>query len=184
MKRRKPLSPTLKPLRPIRVEGDVAYVPLTRGYEAVIDATDVPLVQDCNWVVTSPTRSTVYAWAFFVDAEGVKSSLRMHRLFLSPEDSEVIDHIDGNGLNNRRNNIRICSVTENNWNTKVSRANRSGYAGVHWDRRKGKWRASIGFKGKDIHLGRFKDPMKAHEAYLRALAEYRGSFSPLLRPED
>jgi hypothetical protein len=88
-----------------------------------------------------------------------------------------IDHRDGNILNNRIDNLREASSSQNRANSRISVKNTSGYKGVSWDVSKGKWSARIGVAGKQIHLGRYHCPEKAHAAYCTAAERYFGEFA-------
>lgn len=163
-------------LRPIRVEGPFAYVSLTRGYEAVIDALDVPKIEGRNWsALVSPKRKAVYAAR--VDTHNYKQSMvLMHRVIAGVSDDMHVDHIDGDGLNNRRANLRECTQAENNLNQGRRSDNKSGFKGVFFDNRSGKWRAEIRRGGTTTYLGFFESPAEGHEAYLAAAEELHGEF--------
>lgn len=79
----------------------------------------------------------------------------------------VIDHIDGNTLNNRLTNLRTCTTADNSRNVKISETNKSGCTGVCWTERKQRWRAYITVGAKQIALGthrRFDDAVRARKA--------------------
>jgi hypothetical protein len=88
-----------------------------------------------------------------------------------------IDHRDGDGSNNRWNNLRRATRSQNNANRRRPRHNTSGYKGACFCPESGKWRAMIGRNGKTINLGRFKTPQEAHEAYLKAARKLFGKFA-------
>lgn len=169
-------------IRPIRVEGNVAYVQLTRGYEAIIDAEDVPLVEGWNWYAHVQRRAdgkirAVYAVRDsrgYVDAK--QKEVRLHRIIMSAPDDLAVDHIDCNGLNNRRANLRLATRAENNKNSRMRSDNASGFKGVHWNATYGKWNAQIRVNGKRLSLGYFTDIEDASGAYAKASAELHGDF--------
>ena len=100
-----------------------------------------------------------------------------HRLaFLLCHDylPEYIDHIDGNRVNNRIDNLRACTSSENNWNTGIPKTNKSGYKGVS-KHSYGRWHARIKVDNKDVHLGLFDCKHAAARAYNRAVVQYRGT---------
>lgn len=165
----------MRTVRPIRVEGDVAFVPLTRGYEAIIDAEDVPLVQWFNWSAL-PNKRSVYAFrSEWVG--GRKTTIRMHRVIAGPADGKEVDHIDGNGLNNRKSNLRQATASENRRNQRLSKANSSGLKGVSWNKRESVWEAYIRVDGKKKSLGSFSNVDEAHAAYCRAAERFHGEFA-------
>lgn len=158
-------------IRPIRIEGDVAYVTLTRGYEAIIDAADVPLVEGWNWHA-SVNRNAVYA-----KRKAGKTSLLMHRVIMDDPDGFQVDHIDGNGLNNRRENMREATNAQNAHNSPIQRNNTSGFKGVSWHKRCAKWYARIKANGSCYRLGCFDTPEAAHAAYVAASEKLHGEFA-------
>ena len=164
-----------KAVRTIRVEGDLAYVPLTRGYEAVIDAADVPLVEGRNWYAKQRTH-TVYAcrsqWS-----GGADVTVRMHRVIAAAPDGMDVDHIDGDGLNNRRSNLRHATRSENNCNRRAALKNASGLKGVSWNKANKKWLAQIRFHKQKKHLGYFNTPEEAHAAYCAAANVLHGEYA-------
>lgn len=88
-----------------------------------------------------------------------------------------IDHKDGDKTNNAISNLRIATRSQNGANQKRSIANKSGYKGVYWCKTKRKWRAAIWVHGKNIKLGRYKDPESAHAAYVEAAKAAFGDFA-------
>lgn len=155
----------------VRVVGKVAFVELTKGFTAIIDAADVPLVEGFLWKAKTQDGIT-YAMA------GRGSDIRMHRVIMSPPADMVIDHIDGDGLNNRRSNLRICTSTENVRNSKkYTKANcHSPFKGVI-RRPNGKWGAQIMRDGVKVNLGSYSTPELAARAYDMAAREYFGEFA-------
>lgn len=165
-----------KPIRAIRIEGEVAYVPLTKGYEAVIDAADVHLIEGRNWSADVQVRGgriwNVYAVAL-VDGKPT----RMHRHITSAQAEAEVDHDDGNGLNNRRSsNLRIASHAENQRNMRTPITNKSGLKGVSWSARDRRWRAQIQVAGENIGLGNFLTKEAAYAAYVAASKKHHGKF--------
>ena len=79
-----------------------------------------------------------------------------------------IDHVNGNGLDNRIENIRPCTDSENQQNRAANRTNKTGLIGISWHNRDSRWHAQIGMNGKTYSLGFFKGPIDAHNAYLEA----------------
>jgi hypothetical protein len=158
--------------RAIRIEGDIAIVPLTQGYEAVIDATDVPLIDGKNWH-SYIAKSFRYAVTNVAGEDGVRRHLRMHTAITG---FPMTDHRDGDGLNNRRSNLRDVTFVENNQNARKRADNTSGYKGVTWNNRLGKWHAAIRAHNVRHHLGYFDTPEAAHAAYANASARLHGEF--------
>lgn len=105
----------------------------------------------------------------------------MHRVIIEAPDEMFVDHINHNGLDNRRSNLRLATRSENTQNRrKISTKTRSRYKGLslHKERRKG-WSARIRVKGKSKFLGFFADEIEAGKAYDRAARKYHGEFAVL-----
>lgn len=169
-----------KPIRHIRIEGNIAYVPLTKGYEATIDAADVPLVDGRNWTARLKIKANggfgnVYAVRATYNG-GKQSIVWMHRLIANTEIGMETDHIDGNGLNNKRDNLRSATGAQNNRNRRVTIRNTSGAKGVHWHKPRQKWLAQIRFDGEHHHLGLFRCRTAAAMAYAIASQKLHGEF--------
>lgn len=163
-------------IRQITIEGNLAYVPLTRGKQAVIDASDVHLVDGINWQARVGSHTT-YAMSSKQTGPTKWIALIMHRMIVSAPDGMQVDHIDGDGLNNRRSNLRIVTAAQNAQNGKFRRNNKSGIKGVYWHKSKGKWDASITVNRKLIHLGQFAKIEDAASAYAEASARLHGKFA-------
>ena len=163
-----------KIIRPIRVDGNIAYVPLTKGYEAIIDATDVPLVDAWNWT-TIVGRSNVYGFRNYWK-DKIKRRVYLHRAIVGELDGFQVDHINRNGLDNRRVNLRLATRSQNQHNRVASSNNTSGFKGVTWHNGAQKWQAQIAFSGRNKYLGRYDTVEDAHAAYVEASIKYHGEF--------
>lgn len=166
-----------------RLQSDgIIIIKLTKGYEAVIDATDADLA-DFQWYAAGQVeRNNVYAAR---TKPGTKNKpIRMHVLVMSRiikralNKGEEVDHVDGNHFNNRRSNLRLATRTENMTNQKLHYNSTSGFKGV--TRLRYRWVAQIQIQGKKRHLGVFDTPEEAHQAYCEAGRKYFGEF---FRPE-
>ena len=102
----------------------------------------------------------------------------LHRLLLSPPDGYEVDHINGNSLDNRRCNLRLCTRQQNNGNQRPRRHS-SIYKGVYWNKEHQKWQAKITVNYRNIDLGRYKDEEAAAEAYAKAARRHFGEFACL-----
>jgi len=170
-------------IRPIRTDGNVAIIPLTKGYEAVIDVMDVPLVAGYNWRSQVSFRADGEVLSVYAVREaymdGKKNSVLLHRLIASATPEVKIDHRDGDGLNNRRNNLRAASSSQNLANQRRRVDNSSGVKGVYWYASRGLWHASIAMNGKEHFLGYFAKLEDAAAAYSAASKQLHGEFSRL-----
>lgn len=153
-----------------------AYVELTLkcGHVCLIDKEDLKVVSQYHWHVDDAGYARTNIWR-----DGRKQSApRMHRLVLGDVDAKLhIDHINGNKLDNRKSNLRICTASENARNRGKQRNNTSGYKGVCYDKVRRKWKAEIKANGVRHYLGRFDTVEDAHQAYVDAAKELHGSFA-------
>lgn len=96
----------------------------------------------------------------------------------------LVDHQNGNGLDNRRSNLREATVAQNSANSRLSRRSTSGFKGVTWYKRCSRWRAHIKVDQKQRHLGYFDDPTAAAKAYDAAALDVFGDFARLNFPKE
>ena len=153
----------------------VRRIPLGHGLFATVDADDYEELSKYKWYASRPGR-IVYA---VCRTRG--RMVYMHRMIMRPGRGYVVDHIDGNGLNNRRCNLRVCTRRQNQGNQKP-RAGTSGFVGV--SRQQDKWVARIQCRGKQHHLGSFDDEVEAAKARDRKAYELLGEYAYLNLPED
>lgn len=159
----------------------VHKVPLTRGLVALIDKDDIVAVGWDNWHASvSGGRSYAVRRA----PRGSKSRvIYMHRVIANAPEGITVDHINGDTLDNRRCNLRLCSHAENVRNRSKSRTRQSSkYLGVYFDKARQKWRACIRLGGKPTHLGSFSDERAAAKAYDAAALAHHGQFARLNFP--
>jgi hypothetical protein len=159
-----------------RVEGDVAYIPLTRGFEAIIDVADLPEVAQHSWHVRMGSEGHAYARRSWWNETEPHTPRLMHRFLLKVPLGTVVDHINGNGLDNRRANLRVCNLSQNNINRVRQRLDGLG-RGVN-ARKNGKYYAYISRGNKTIHLGSYETPEEAAAAYRGAAKALYGEFVP------
>lgn len=136
-------------------------IPLTQGKVALVDDEDYLELSKYKWQVRMYPK-TGYA----TRAERIGGNVvhyRMHRLIMRPPYGKDIDHINGNGLDNRRENLRIVSRRKNLQNRHTPKT--SQYPGVSWYNRKKRWKGDIRYNGKSRHLGYYKDELEAATVY-------------------
>ena len=142
------------------------------GAVLLLDERDAYLLEAFNWFVV-PMRNTYYVRRNV--ARGVVAY--MHRDIMEPPDGWVVDHIDGDGLNNRRANLRIATNGQNQANQRLRLNNTSGFKGVSWVPRRQRWHAYINKEGRRSHLGYFTDLEDARAAYAAASVALHGAFA-------
>jgi hypothetical protein len=101
----------------------------------------------------------------------------LHRVIMGDPDGKMIDHKNVNPLDNRRENLRVCTNQQNLCNTNKYKNNKSGFKGVSFDKRRQKFAATIGVNGKNKYLGLFITAEAAHECYKKAAVKYHGEFA-------
>jgi hypothetical protein len=145
-------------------------IPLTQGYVALVDDEDYErVVRLGKWhAKTKRGVNAVYA------CHSGSSKVSLHGFVTG---WSYVDHINGDGLDNRRANLRQATHAGNMQNQRRPKNNTSGYKGVSWHRATGKWRAYIKRDGKQVHLGIFDTPEAAAHAYDDASRELHGAFS-------
>jgi hypothetical protein len=166
-------------------------IPLTQGKFAVVDPADFYHLNRHKWRICKG-KNTLYAERSVRLSFGRYTRILMHRQILNAYPNHhprftsheplftnlVIDHINRNGLDNRRSNLRLATIAQNAWNSRI-RPNRSGYKGVWFAKDKGKFRAAIWHNNKRIYLGYFDSPRQAALAYDTAAKKYHKDFAVL-----
>ena len=153
-------------------------IKLNRNAVAIVDATDFEWLSQFKWRVFK-NRNKLYAVSSFKATNGEWNDVLMHRLILDAESNTLVDHINENGLDNRRQNLRLANHHENQYNRSAPKSNTSGAKGVYWETFTQKWRAKISFNGITKSLGRFDDKLDAIQAYNEAAKEFHGEFARL-----
>ncbi len=143
-------------------------IQLTQGKEAIIDDEDFELVSKHKWHCVLIGGSS-YA------CNNRKEYL--HRVLMNPNIDKMVDHVNGNGLDCRRSNMRLCIRQENHRNLRKSTNNTSGFKGVCFDITRNKWKASIGHERKKIHIGYFNSKEEAAINYDKKSSEIFGNFA-------
>lgn len=147
-------------------------VRLTRGLYAIVDDSDAYVI-DIKWYAQRGYKDTFYAANKY--QYGI---MFMHRLIIGIENtSERVDHIDCNGLNNQKANLRIVTRNQNHYNRGMQCDNKSGYKGVSWDKICNKWRSQIAFDRKTYYIGNFDNAIDAALAYDEAAIEFHGEYA-------
>ena len=160
---------------------DTIEIPLSQGKIAIIDATDWELVKDYKWCAHK-SGNTYYAVTGIRKPDGKKILLQMHKLFVDTKLGFVTDHISGDGLDNRRLNLRTVTTAQNGMNRKSQSNCKNKFKGICWLPKRKKWYASIFVEGKHRYLGSFDSPEEGAVAYDTAAKEYFGEYACLNFP--
>ena len=159
-------------------------IQLTQGNKTFVDDVDADLAASKWHTWKGKNNKTCYAKRNVRRPDGTRTNVFLHQeiarrmgIVGNP------DHIDRDGLNNRRSNLRPDPNGHNQANRGRQKNNTSGYKGVSWKNGKGKWVAQIQVDGKRRHLGYFEDPIEAAKAYDRAALQHQGEFAVLNFPQ-
>jgi len=154
----------------IKTEGDTTTILITKNddqsylKEVIIDTEDLPKLGKCH------CKNTSYVWT---NGNNICHTILGHASNMD----NVVDHINGNKLDNRKQNLRFCSNSQNAANAKLNLRNKSGHKGVYWFKSANRWRAEIKVLGKKKYLGTFTEVDRAAAAYNTAAEKYFGEFS-------
>jgi hypothetical protein len=170
----------------LETSGDFKEILLTKGQVALVDEADFDWLNQWSWHARGISR-TWYAGRVVRTSPGRRGSrvtIYMHRLILGVGPGEEVDHRDGNGLNNRRGNLRVCSHGQNTMNSQKARSKTSQFKGVHWSRSSKTWVVSIRKRSGPRHIKYFKSEVEAAKEYDRVARVWFGEFARLNFPGD
>ncbi len=154
------------------------YIPLTQGMFAIVDDEDYDYLMQWKWHARK-RKHTFYAArvARIADDAETRTQIWMHRVILNTPLGMETDHRNHNGLDNRKENIRVCTRGENQHNQSPQLSRASKYKGIY--RHHTKWRAQICHRGKALPIGRFETEIEAAKAYDARAKEVFGEFAYL-----
>lgn len=141
---------------------------LSNGVETLVDDDIYEYLNQWKWYLN--------AWGYAIRSKG-NVTIWMHRLINQTPEGFETDHINHNKLDNRRCNLRSVTSSQNKHNRPKYKNNTSGYKGVSYDICHRIWKATIKFKCKKIHIGYYKDPLEASNAYQNKAKELFGEFA-------
>ena len=133
---------------------------------AIIDLDDIDKVKNHKWCLHGKGYVSSNSAGF------------LHRFIMNPPEGMAVDHINHNTLDNRKENLRICTLQQNNWNMNVRENNTSGHTGVCFDSRRNKWFAQIFVNGKHNFLGYYENKQDAINTRKQAEILYFGEYVP------
>jgi len=168
---------TGRTIPPEPTDESVRYIPLTKGKFAIVDAEDYERVAKHKWCVSG---SGNHLYACRNDGHTV---ILLHRVLMNAPAGMVVDHIDGNRMNNRRNNLRVCTHRQNLHNS-LPHGRTSRFKGVWWDKRRRLWDTRVRCNGVTTHIGLFRDEVEAARAYDRKAYELFGEYAYLNFPHE
>lgn len=161
---------------------DIAFVPLARrDVFAIIDIDDASLVLCHRWHLNNFGYAVRHASSQRRGSE--PSKIYLHRFLMDAPKGCLVDHANGDRLDNRRSNLRVASKAQNAANSRLSTKNTSGFRGVYWDRSRCKWHGQITIAGKVTFLGYFQTAIEGAMAYDRAARIVHGAFARLNFPD-
>ena len=147
-------------------------IKINRGLKTLVDDEDYEYLCKTKWHVDREgyvRRSAII--------NGTRKTVLIHRFILKAKKEISVDHINGNRLDNRKANLRLCTVSQNKMNVGKNKNNKSGYKGIWWDKVAKKWAAGIERNYKSKWLGYFLIKEDAARAYNKAAIEYHGEFA-------
>lgn len=146
----------------------------------LVDPEDVHILEQPGWHVWwEPKSNTPYVVRSLPRGFGPRRAERLHRVIAGAHPGVEVDHKNGNGLDNRRANLRLCTHAENTRNAQKRKDNTSGHKGVSWNPRLQAWVAYVNHQGKRHHLGYFHEIQEAVEARRAKATELHGDFTRL-----
>lgn len=148
-------------------------IPLSQGKVAIIDDEDYERVSQYGWCYSSTIGYAVSSRKH----DGKK--LLMHRFIMNVPKDKVTDHINRDKLDNRKENLRICSRAQNNCNMGVRSHNKSGLKGVYWTEKHKAYQVTIRHNKTPMYLGLFKDKYEAARMYNFWAIDLFGEFASI-----
>jgi len=147
---------------------------LNQGFEAKVDPEDYEQLSKHRWGVRHGHH--VHYAVRWVN----RKAILMHRQIMKAKKGQIIDHINDDGLDNRRSNLRFCTRSQNSANSRLIRKTYSNLKGVSWDKTNEYWVVRIQKDKKRMFLGCFKDKIEAHKVYVEVAKDFHGEFARTL----
>ena len=161
----------------MKIEINQYLVPLSQGKFAIVDAEGWEKVKNYKWCYGGGPRNGYALKAIWDKRSKKRSTTTMHRFLFEDTLGKDIDHINGDKLDNRYSNLRLCEKHENLKNRGKNKNNTSGFKGVTWNKIAKKWMAQIMVEGKYKYLGVFADKEEAARAYNEAAVKLHNQFA-------
>ena len=153
----------------------MGVIKLSKGMVAIVDDADFEWLNKLKWQYHY--RGYAYSATYLGGgrANPKYKKLWMHRLVTDCPEDKIVDHINRDKLDNRRSNLRTCTQSQNQMNSKIRESNTSGYRGVN--KQGERWMARIRMNGKRLFLGLFDTPQEASKVYELAAKKHYGEFA-------
>lgn len=152
-------------------ESNTRLLPLTKGQFAIVDEADFAWASQWTWRLSHDGYARRGK-----RINGKQTIYTLHRELMGNPDGMDVDHINGNRLDNRRCNLRVCTRAQNVRNKRKLNGT-NPYKGISWEKQRNKWRARVKAFGVTYDLGFFDDPKAAALAYDEAARKYHGEFA-------
>jgi hypothetical protein len=159
-------------MNPMTVNHDTKLIPLNQGKVTIVDAADYDFLMQWKWYC-----STLGYAVRMMEKAKPRKIVWMHRVIMQTPKGMETDHINTDRLDNRRSNLRVCTLAENQRNKKKKQGLSSRYKGVSWIKRDCVWRAQIEKNNNNKHIGNFSTEIEAALAYDNAAKEHFGEFA-------
>lgn len=152
-------------------------LPKGQGYTfALVDEEDCKNLSRFDWYLHKGAYAARTRRKDDIGVEGNTRRIKMHRIIMGAKESQKIDHKNGDTLDNRRDNLRFCTNSQNAWNRGISKRNTSGFKGVSQNRRSKRWQSIIEIDGESRYLGTFDTKEEAYTVYVKVAKEIHGEF--------
>ena len=152
-------------------------ISLTQGHFAVVDDDDFKTLSVFKWYAAKTTKAGDFYAVRGIRRRGTYQNVRMHRVIMSAKTGEVVDHRNHNTLDNRKDNLRLVTNSQNAMNRKGANINsRTGIRGVYFDNVEKKFRATIRVDGRQKSIGRFRTIKAAAIAWDKAKNDFYGEY--------
>ena len=139
-------------------------------FYTLIDLNDIDKIKNHCWGIHDVNNYLIIETKLKINNK--YSILKLHRLIMNCPDGMIVDHINHNTLDNRKENLRICTYKENSENRNVQKNSKSGIRGIFWNKQISKWVAKIGHNYKHIIIGYFSNIEDAEKAVIKARKKY------------
>jgi hypothetical protein len=159
---------------------DTLDIKLTKGFACKVDKEDYEYLSQFKWRYHNgyASRNEV-TWCPLAKKTVKTKQITLHRLIIACPDGMTVDHINGDKLDNRKSNLRICNHQQNCWNRPLQNNSTTGSRGVSYHKKMGKWMVYLTYNGKRKHLGYFSSLEEATARYDEEASKHYGEYARL-----